>query len=197
MSSETVSPETVSPDISNRRPVRVVVTSKNPVKIEATRRGFARALPTAELDIQSLAVASGVADQPASDAETLRGARQRAETARRQAPDADYWIGLEGGLEVNDGELFAGAWIYVLGHQGHGRARTAVFPLPPALTRRLAEGLELGKAVDELFERRGSKRGPGAAGLLTDGAVGRTELYEPAVVLALIPLLKHELYGTA
>lgn len=178
----------------SRTPIHVVVTSRNPVKIEATRRGFARALPEAEIDIRSLPVPSGVADQPWTDEETLRGARQRAERAREAAPDADFWIGLEGGLERHDGELFAGAWIYILGRAGHGRARTANFLLPPPLTRRLEQGLELGTAIDQVFERQGSKQGPGAAGLLTDGAVGRTELYEPAVILALIPLLKTELF---
>lgn len=183
------------PKTTSRGPIRVVVTSKNPVKIEAARRGFGRALPAAELEIHSVSVPSGVDDQPQSDAETLRGARQRAEEARRRIPEAHYWIGLEGGVETHDGELFAGAWIYILGRQGHGRSRTANFLLPPALAQRLAQGMELGTAIDELFERHGAKQGPGAAGLLTDGAVSRTELYEPAVILALAPLLKHDLYA--
>ena len=179
----------------NPQIIRVVVTSKNPIKIEAARRGFERAFPDAQVQIRSEAVPSGVADQPKTDAETLRGARQRAETAKERYPDADFWIGLEGGLEIHDGELFAGAWIYILGTRSHGRSRTANFLLPPTLIELLDQGLELGQAIDQVFDRQGAKRGPGAAGLLTDDVIRRADLYEPAVILALAPLKKERLYA--
>ena len=175
--------------------LRVVVTSGNPVKIDAARRGFEQVFPSHEIQIEALKVPSGVPDQPLTDEETLRGARNRAENARTARPDADFWIGLEGGLETQGEQLMAGAWIFVLGPQGEGRSRTANFLLPERIVKKIREGLELGTAIDQVFHRQGAKQGPGAAGLLTDGVIGRTDLYEPAVVLALIPFRQKELYG--
>ncbi len=179
------------------RVFRVVVTSGNPVKIEAARRGFEQVFPDHDIRIEPLKVPSGVPDQPLTDEETLKGARTRAENARAARPDADFWIGLEGGLETQSGQLMAGAWIFVLGPDGEGRSRTANFLLPEPIAEKIRSGLELGTAIDQVFQRQGAKQGPGAAGLLTDGVIGRTDLYEPAVVLALIPFRQKELYDAS
>ncbi len=37
---------------------------------------------------------------PMSDAETLMGATNRANNAKKEVPDADYWVGLEGGSRI-------------------------------------------------------------------------------------------------
>ena len=58
--------------------MKVVVASKNPVKIEASRAAFAALLPDADLQMSSISVESGVSDQPTSDEETRRGAKNRA-----------------------------------------------------------------------------------------------------------------------
>ena len=184
----------MDPDPDSRPELRVLVASKNPVKLGAARRGFERVFADHRIHIESISVPSGVPDQPTTDEETLRGARQRARNARAAEPDADFWVGMEGGLEHHGGELMAGAWIYILGPHGSGRSRTANFLLPPSVVEKIHAGMELGLAIDEVFDRRGAKRGPGAAGLLTDEVLGRTDLYEPSVILALAPLRKAELY---
>jgi len=55
-------------------PMRLVVASRNPVKLRATRQAFERAFPQQSFDVAALAVDSGVADQPMSDVETREGA---------------------------------------------------------------------------------------------------------------------------
>ena len=70
-----------------------------------------------------------------------------------------------------------------------------MFFLPDRVADLVRSGTELGHAIDEVFERSGSKRSGGAVGVLTDGAMDRTELYEHAVVLALVPFRRPELYG--
>ncbi|KAJ6443472.1 NTPase [Purpureocillium lavendulum] len=92
----------------------VIVSSKNPVKIGAARQGFAQMFPGAGFDIRGLSVPSGVPDQPFSDQETLDGATNRANNARAAAPDADYWVGIEGGVDdgarhADDPQAAAGA----------------------------------------------------------------------------------------
>ncbi len=52
-------------------------------------------------------VPSDVADQPLSDEETLEGAINRVENAKTAYPNADLWMGIEGGVTIIEGELAA------------------------------------------------------------------------------------------
>ena len=72
--------------------MKIVVASFNPVKVGAVRAAFAACFPGERLDIESIAVPSGVPDQPMSDAETLAGARNRVRNAREARPDADFCL---------------------------------------------------------------------------------------------------------
>ena len=178
-------------------PLRVLVASGNPVKLRAARDGFRALVGARELIVDGLAVPSGVAHQPLTDEETLRGAVQRVEALAAAAPEADFWVGLEGGVEPRGDELFAFAWAVVAGRGAAGRtgrARTAAFPLPDEIARLVRAGFELGEADDRVFGRVGSKHEDGAVGLLTAGAIDRAALYAPAVTLALIPFQSPWLY---
>lgn len=182
--------------LATRRLWQVVVASRNPVKVAAVEGGFGALFPDKRIHSEGVAVPSGVADQPMSDAETLCGARHRAEAARQRCPEADFWLGLEGGLEDRDGILAAFAWVVALGPgEGAGQSRTACFELPPPVAQLVRQGLELGEADDRVFGRQDSKRRGGAVGLLTDDAIDRRGLYQPAVSLALLRFKKPELYG--
>ncbi|MDD5265000.1 MAG: inosine/xanthosine triphosphatase [Candidatus Bipolaricaulis sp.] len=172
----------------------VVVASTNPVKLEATRSGFRRALPNETIQVIARAVPSGVGCQPFSDGETLAGAEERAHSARVLVPDATFWVGIEGGVEERDVRLAAFAWVVVLSADRVGRARTGTFFLPDTVAALVRQGVELGEADDRVFGRTDSKRDVGAVGLLTGGVIDRTALYEHAVVLALIPFRNAALY---
>lgn len=167
----------------------VVVASHNPVKISASLQGFSRMFPGATPTARGVSVPSGVADQPFSDAETLRGARNRVEAARAAAPDADYWVGIEGGVDdARGGALQSFAWVVVADKEGRtGEARTAAYGLAEETARLVRGGMELGHADDAIFGRTNSKQRNGSVGLLTDDAVDRTAYYVQAVILALIP----------
>jgi inosine/xanthosine triphosphatase len=173
--------------------MEIVVASTNPVKIEAARRGFARMFPDAELDLCGVNVPSNVSDQPMTDAETLRGARCRAVNARAAKPEANYWIGIEGGIEDSDGTLMAFAWIVVLSSERSGRSRTATFILPDEIAALVHQGMELGDADDHVFGRSNSKQANGSVGILTGDVIDRTDFYTEAVSLALIPFVNPRL----
>ncbi len=178
-------------------PKRVVVASQNPVKLAAVRRALARLFPEQSWQVEGVAVPSGVAAQPLSDAETRRGARQRARAAKEAVPRAHWWIGIEGGVEPGQGDApwLALAWIAVLDSaEREGLARTGSFPLPPAVVAGLMQGLELGEVDDRVFGTRNSKQQQGAVGLLSQGVLDRTALYEQGVLLALLPFRNPTLY---
>ena len=66
--------------------MRVIVASQNPVKIKAVQDAYATFLPELPVETVGVQVASGVADQPMSDDETLQGAWQRASNAQEAYP---------------------------------------------------------------------------------------------------------------
>lgn len=168
--------------------MKVVVASRNPVKIGATQEAFATLFPDATLEMIAVDVDSGAGDQPDSDDATRQGARTRTLRSRQQKPDADYWVGLEGGIEIVDGQLLAFAWMAVQGATGHiSEARSVTLPLPPAVNELVAAGMELGEANDRVFSTANSKQGGGAFGLLTDGLYTREGIYSQTLIMALIP----------
>lgn len=174
----------------------IVVASLNPVKAEAVLGGFQRAFPEKPFVVEPVAVHSGVDDQPMTDAQTCTGARNRAERARTRLPEADYWVGVEGGCDYLEGEMVAFAWVQVLAADGcSGRARSAMFRLPGEVQRLIENGMELGQADDVVFGKENSKQKSGAVGLLTGDAVTRKTLYEQAVILALAPFKNPDLYA--
>ena len=175
-------------------PLRLVVASTNPVKLRAVEQGVAAAFPDRRIEIEGLAVDSGVAEQPMNDAETRAGADNRAQAAVALRPDADLVFGVEGGVEDDPVGMLAFAWVVVRGQGRVGRARSSAFVLPEAVAGRVRAGMELGHADDEVFGRTDSKRRDGAIGLLTGGALDRTGLYRPAVIAALVPFLNPALY---
>lgn len=173
--------------------MKLVVASQNPVKLNAVRQGFSKIFPDAELIVSGTSVPSGVPDQPMSDAETLQGALNRARNARSAMPDADYWIGLEGGVEIQTDQILAFAWIVIVNAEREGKGRTGTFVLPEEVSRLIRQGMELGHADDVVFGDSNSKQKNGSVGILTGDVIDRASFYAEAVVLALIPFINPNL----
>ncbi|TDZ28507.1 Non-canonical purine NTP phosphatase [Colletotrichum spinosum] len=174
------------------RPLVIVVSSKNPVKINATKAGFELAsIGPGLYEFKGVSVPSGVPEQPTSDQETLLGAVNRVRNARQAETDADYWVGIEGGVEAQEhqqGALMNFAWVVVADREGKvGKARTAAYYLPEESARHVRQGMELGHADDLVFGEVNSKQTRGSVGLLTGDLIDRTTYYSHAMVLALIP----------
>ncbi|MGB1288969.1 MAG: inosine/xanthosine triphosphatase [Aggregatilineales bacterium] len=168
----------------------ILIASQNPVKIEATRQGFVAMFPDETFSVSGISVSSGVSDQPMNRAETLQGAKNRAQNAVVAQPEHDFFVGIEGGVADNNGRLEVFAWVFVL-HQGQtGSAQTGIFYLPQEVTKLIHAGYELGDADDKVFGRNNSKQQSGSIGLLTGDALTRTSYYVQAVIMALIPF-KH------
>jgi len=173
---------------------KVVIASKNPVKQAAVQNGFKAVFNYSNFDFAGISVESEVSDQPKNDQETLMGATNRANNARKLQPGASYWVGIEGGIEQNDNEMVAFAWVVIISENNTGKAKTASFFLPNKVVELVKEGKELGVADDEVFGTNNSKQKSGAVGLLTDNIIDRERYYTEAVILALIPFKKPHLY---
>lgn len=173
----------------------IIVASKNPVKIRATLNGFKKMFPGETYEIEGGTVPSGVGDQPFNDHDIFQGAWNRAENASRVVVIADYWVGIEGGIEEKGADMEAYAWVVIKSSSNKiGKGRTGTFFLPKRVAELIREGKELGDADDIVFGKTNSKQENGAVGILTGDVIDRTKYYEEAVVLALIPFKNELLY---
>jgi len=130
---------------------RVVVASHNPIKALAVEQAFRCMFPALDVEVRPVSVESGVSDQPDQSDETRLGALNRARAARVAMPNADYWVGIEGGIEDSPAGMEAFAWIVVLSTRGMGQGKTASFFLPDDVASLVRGGLELGAADDIVF----------------------------------------------
>lgn len=174
--------------------MKVIIASKNPVKINAVENAFQQIFPSLEFSFEGAASPSGVSDQPMDSAETLLGAQNRVHHVKSAFPNAAYWVGIEGGVEKKDQDMEVFAWVVIHSKDQKGKAQTGTFFLPKKVVELIDQGIELGEADDIIFRKSNSKQKSGAVGILTNDVIDRTAYYVNAVVLALIPFNNKELY---
>lgn len=170
----------------------IAVGSTNPVKIAAVQAVAVRAFPRAT--VGGLSIDSGVPVQPWGDAETRRGALNRARAALAAA-GADLGVGLEGGMLETELGLMTCAWCIIVDAGGRIGVGGGVHVLvPPAVADTLQAGGELGPAMDQLTGQHNTKQAEGAVGILTGGLSNRQSAYEQLVAMALAPFVRPEYY---
>jgi inosine/xanthosine triphosphatase len=177
--------------------------------------------PNAQFEVIGFAVDSGVGHTPLSSAESMRGARQRTEALIHMATGSgenyQYFVGLEGGLEVmkSDGSnespagdtnlagngsrrVFLESWAYVSdGLRGHF-GRSGGIELPPALAHEvLDKGVELASAIDKFAGVAGIRDNQGAWGVLSNNLITRREAFRVALVAAFAPFYNASLFRVA
>ncbi len=173
--------------------VKAVVGLANPVKVAATAAVLHHVYGD-EVDVDPVAVESGVSHQPWGNEETLRGALSRAQNAQRRS-DATMGVGFEGGLLEVQGRVFTCAWCAVVRDDGVvGIAGGENVLLPLSVAADVRAGAELGPAMDALTGLHNTKQGGGAIGALTGGRLDRQAAYEHLLTMALARLLTPSYY---
>ncbi len=174
--------------------MKVAVGSKNPVKVEAVKQAFMMVFPNEKWDVVGIEVGSEVSDQPMSDDESIKGARNRARKSMK-ALKADYGVGLEGGVHQTDDKWFDSGWMIIIDKKGvEGIGSTIRMQTPPKMIELINQGIELGHVDDILFKTKNSKHDLGHFGLMSNGAVTRTEMYIDGVISALVRYLHPNLF---
>jgi inosine/xanthosine triphosphatase len=174
--------------------MKIAVGSKNPVKIACVQQAFEKVFPDTTWEVEGIDVVSGVSDQPMSDKESITGARNRAKKAL-ESLGADYGVGLEGGLQEIEGNWFDAGWIVVVDKEGNeGIGSTIRMMTPEKMMHLIKQGMELGHVNDKLFGLENSKHGDGHFGLMTNGAITRTDGYRDGVIAALARFIKPEVF---
>ncbi|MDD1756377.1 MAG: inosine/xanthosine triphosphatase [Methanomassiliicoccales archaeon] len=174
------------------RAMRACVGSDNPVKLQAATNVLARIYGNVEVTGHRVSV--NVPSEPWGE-DVERGAVER---ARKVLGSADFGIGIEAGIFERKGDLYDVQYCAVVDKMnrvtvGHGSG----FKYPSQVSELLRKGATVGEAFKQLYDLEKSGRGNGAIGFLTHGMLKRSELTEQAVVAAMVPRMRKELYFEA
>ena len=202
--------------------ITIAAGSKRGPKLNAITealKSFSAALARdTQFEVVGVEVESGVSHTPTSRDELMRGARQRAEAlqqrARQDGADWQYFVGLEGGLDVvyegakifnhsgfeqnRHRRVFLESWAYVSdGARGHF-GRSGSIELPGALAHEVLEnGVELSIAIDRFAGAVGIRDAQGAWGVLSNNFITRQEAFRVAVIAAFAPFYNAKMYHAA
>ncbi len=171
--------------------IKVAVGSQNPVKVNAVESAFTKMM--GECEIIGVSVPSGVSDMPMSHDEIVKGAKNRAQAAL-ELVDADYGVGLEGGMEDSGLGTFLVGFVAIVNKEGQwGYSLGGGLYMPEKIVKIVKEsGRELGCIMDELRGVNNSKQHEGCVGYFTDNLIDRQESFEKPTISALSRFKKKE-----
>ncbi|MBP9670474.1 inosine/xanthosine triphosphatase [Candidatus Woesebacteria bacterium] len=174
--------------------MKVIVGSKNPVKVGSVEEAFKKNWPDSE--VVGMDIDSGVSAQPMSEVETMNGARQRAIQALKSDSEANYGVGIEGGVTEVEGKMFECAWVAIADRASkEGLAGGLYFELPQKIANEISKGGELGPLMDQFTGKTNVKQGAGAIGIFTKGQLDRKTAYVQIVLSAMIKFVSPEWFG--
>jgi len=171
----------------------VAVGSTNPTKLNPVRSVFQKHFKN--VTVKGISVPSSVREQPLSDDEMYQGALARAKGALEHIKNADYGVGIEGGIHKFSYGWFERSLIIIINRNGDiGIGASGGLALPDKVISRIQKGKTLEEAVDELFGTKKIGKGIGMFGVFTKGVVTRTSGVKHGVAFALARFLHEGLY---
>lgn len=179
--------------------MKVVVGSQNPVKIEATRQAFVMYFgDDVDIEVIGMIIESDVSEQPMTVTETAQGAYNRAKNLCGKVPDADYVVGIEGGLgniELKQ-QTYAmeqsWACVWHCKTDKHEIAGTPAFPILSNVMKQIEGGKDLSTAMEIEYGLQDLGKNEGYIGWLTDKVMDRTSYSVSAIFIALCSLHKEK-----
>lgn len=171
----------------------VAVGSTNKTKITPVQEIFSHHFK--DVLVVSVAVKSGVKEQPMSNEEMFQGAFNRAKRAIKKVKGADFGVGIEGGLHKYSYGWFERSTIVVIDKKGDiGIGSSGGLALPDSVMNRIHAGENLEQAIDALFGTKKIGQGIGMFGVMTKGIVTRAEGIKHGVAFAVARFLHTNLY---
>ena len=185
----------------NNFSIRVLITSKNPVKIRATKDSFSSFYTNASyytFEVKGCDLTDGnLTSQPIGEHETSEASRMRVKCARILKPDFNYYVGIEGGIVLKSDKIARIIVYTTIGNHDYiETVRGCEIPLPIDWFNALAEnkGIELGDIVTKISGIDNIKQKQGAVGFLTNNVLKRVDILKHSVAMALIPFLKENFF---
>jgi len=173
--------------------MKVVVGSKNPVKINATNNILRKIY--GDIEIESKDVDSGVPDQPFGLEQTIKGAINRAKDAYSETFDLS--VGIESGLMETPNSITGYIdlqWCAIFDGDKTTIGVSSGFEYPPEVVKAVLNGVEVGDVMDRVTGEEDLGKKKGAVSYLSHDMLDRTENTEQCVLTAMIPLMNEEVY---
>lgn len=172
----------------------IAVGSTNPSKISPVKEIFSHHYKNTE--VIGVNVSSGVASQPKNIDEMFKGALNRAKRSLKKVKDADFGVGIEGGIHKYKHGWFENSMVVIVNKKGEvGIGSSGGLVLPEKVIEKINKGKNLEEAIDEIFGTKKIGRGIGMFGLLTKGVVTRSEGVRHGVAFALARFFHNKLYS--
>ncbi len=170
----------------------VVLGSTSPVKINATKQAFEAYFDNVE--VKGIEVPSGIKPFPTSEEETFQGAFNRAK-AVSEIEQADFYVGLEGGLQTLKGHTIVKQIAVILYEGKTGVGVSSGYTMPETLIEKLdMTSDESRKILDRYFGQNEILSKEGIVGVLTNGKLNRTSISSDAVICALTRFINPQHY---
>jgi inosine/xanthosine triphosphatase len=171
----------------------VAVGSSNPTKIRPVRSVFSHFYPKSE--VIGVAVKSGIKAQPLNDLETYQGALNRAINAINIVKNAEFGVGIEGGLNQTNYGWFERSLVVIVDRKGKiGVGSSGGLILPQKVIDIIKQGKTLEDAIDQLCHTKKIGKGIGMFGVFTNRMVTRSQGVKHGVAFAMARFLHPELY---
>lgn len=171
----------------------IAVGSTNPTKIQPVEAVFSALFP--DVAVKGAEVSSGIREQPLTDREMYKGALNRAGNALKTLPEAEYGVGIEGGIHKYSYGYFERSLVVIVNRSGKiGVGSSGGLVLPEKIIDRIRQGETLEQAIDGLFGTKKIGRGIGMFGIMTNGVVTRSEGVKHGVAFALARFLHEDVY---
>lgn len=187
----------------------IAVGSTNAPKLDAVKKAATKYFPKGHLiDVVGISISSGVSSHPTNPGEARQGAMTRALGVFEEVSDADYWVGIEGGLEqiqvliptTLDKRVYESNWVesgycaildrgwrFAYGQSGSVRILDSLIP-----------GIMAGDDLNAVFEAQFDIPRIGDAGgyaaWLTGGALDRAESYVPGLISAFSQISRTDIF---
>ena len=181
--------------------MRIIVASKNPVKIDAVKEVIKNYDFLSKATVDHVDINNVVSDQPKTLEETVSGALKRSKEAFETFPVYyDYSFGIESGFMKVPGTLTGEMDISVCSvYNGrkHSLGISCAFEVPPMINKLIhEEKINMSQACLDAGLTNSEYLGydEGIIGILTKGRITRKDYTKQAIQMALIQIENPELY---
>lgn len=172
----------------------IAVGSTNPTKIDPVKAVFSHHF--INVSVKGVKVSSGVSEQPKHINTTYEGALNRAQNALKKVNNAQYGVGIEGGMHKYRHGWFESSMVVIVDRNGKiGVGSSGGVVLPNRVIKDIKTGKTLEESIDELFSTKNIGEGIGMFGVFTKGLVTRTDGVTHGVAFALARFLHDELFS--
>lgn len=174
--------------------MKILIGSKNPVKINGAKRAFERYYKDCE--VIGVAVSSEVPEQPFND-DILLGARNRVKNLKQYALEnnieADFFVSIEAGITDKFGFWLNINFAVVADNKGYESIGTSEgFPIPKKHIEEIKKA-DLGAVMDKISNIENVKQKFGGVYVLTR-EITREDLTAHAFIMALTQFVNGEVW---